>query len=66
MAPWSAQGMSVAQITGLAFTSEDRVRDVLHDFKRRRRAPRSRLRDLHPPGSSRPSDAWKPGEETRM
>jgi transposase len=29
---WSAQGMSVAQIAGLAFTSEDRVRDVLHNF----------------------------------
>ena len=29
---WSAQGMSVAQIARLAFTSEDRVRDVLHDF----------------------------------
>jgi transposase len=32
MVLWSAQGMSVAQIAGLAFTSEDRVRDVLHDF----------------------------------
>jgi transposase len=32
MAVWSAQGMSVAQIAGLAFTSEDRVRDVLHNF----------------------------------
>jgi len=32
MVLWSAQGMSVAQITGLAFTSEDRVRDVLHNF----------------------------------
>jgi transposase len=29
---WSAQGLSVAQIAGLAFTSEDRVRDVLHNF----------------------------------
>jgi transposase len=29
---WSAQGMSVAQIARLAFTSEDRVRDVLHNF----------------------------------
>ncbi len=29
---WSAQGMSVPQIAGLAFTSEDRVRDVLHNF----------------------------------
>ena len=32
MVLWSAQGMSVAQIAGLAFTSKDRVRDVLHDF----------------------------------
>lgn len=29
---WPAQGMSVPQIAGLAFTSEDRVRDVLHNF----------------------------------
>ena len=28
----SAQGLSVAQIAGLAFNSEDRVRDVLHNF----------------------------------
>ena len=32
MVLWSAQGMSVQQIAGLAFTSEDRVRDVLHNF----------------------------------
>src|SRR5260370_1485518 len=32
MVLWPAQGMSVAQIAGLAFTSEDRVRDVLHNF----------------------------------
>ena len=32
MVLWSAQGMSVAQIAGLAFTSEDRIRDVLHNF----------------------------------
>jgi transposase len=32
MVLWSAQGMSVAQIARLAFTSEDRVRDVLHNF----------------------------------
>ena len=32
MVLWSAQGMSVAQISRLAFTSEDRVRDVLHNF----------------------------------
>jgi hypothetical protein len=32
MVLWSAQGMSVAQIAGLAFSSEDRVRDVLHNF----------------------------------
>ena len=32
MVLWSAQGMSVPQIAGLAFTSEDRVRDVLHNF----------------------------------
>ena len=32
MVLWSAQDMSVAQIAGLAFTSEDRVRDVLHNF----------------------------------
>ena len=29
---WSAQGMSVAQIARLAFTSEDRGRDVLRNF----------------------------------
>jgi transposase len=32
MVLWSAQGMSVPQIAKLAFTSEDRVRDVLHNF----------------------------------
>jgi hypothetical protein len=32
MVLWPAQGMSVAQIAGLAFTSEDRVRDVLDNF----------------------------------
>jgi Helix-turn-helix domain len=32
MVLWSAQGMSVTQIAELAFTSEDRVRDVLHNF----------------------------------
>src|SRR5262249_56419855 len=32
MVLWSAQGMSVARIAGLAFTSEDRIRDVLHNF----------------------------------
>ena len=32
MVLWSAQGMGVAQIARLAFTSEDRVRDVLHNF----------------------------------
>jgi transposase len=32
MVLWSAQGMSVAQIAALAFSSEDRVRDVLHNF----------------------------------
>ena len=32
MVLWSAQGMSVPRIAGLAFTSEDRVRDVLHNF----------------------------------
>src|SRR5262245_46952196 len=31
--PWPARGMSVAQITGLAFTSEDRAWDaLLHNF----------------------------------
>jgi transposase len=28
----SAQGMDVAQIASVAFTSEDRVRDVIHNF----------------------------------
>src|SRR5436305_14745730 len=28
----SAQGMDVAQIAKVAFTSEDRVRDVIHNF----------------------------------
>ena len=32
MVLWPAQGMNVPQIAGLAFTSEDRVRDVLHNF----------------------------------
>ena len=35
MVLWSAQGMSVARIAGLAFTSEDRVRNMLHDFSER-------------------------------
>src|SRR5436189_3828120 len=29
---WSAQGMDVSQIAPLAFTSEDRVRAVIHNF----------------------------------
>ncbi len=29
---WSAQGMDVPQITTIAFTSEDRVREVIHNF----------------------------------
>jgi transposase len=29
---WSAQGMDVAQIAKIAFTSEDRVRAVIHNF----------------------------------
>lgn len=29
----SAQGMPVAKIAEVAFTSEDRVRDVIHNFK---------------------------------
>ena len=29
---WSAQGMDVGQIAPLAFTSEDRVRAVIHNF----------------------------------
>ena len=29
---WSAQGMDVGQIAPLAFTSEDRVREVIHNF----------------------------------
>ncbi len=29
---WSAQAMSVPQIAPLAFTSEDRVREVIHNF----------------------------------
>jgi hypothetical protein len=29
---WSAQGMDVPQIAKIAFTSEDRVRAVLHNF----------------------------------
>jgi transposase len=29
---WSAQGMDVVQIAPLAFTSEDRVRAVIHNF----------------------------------
>jgi transposase len=32
MVSWSAQGMSVAQITGPAFTTDDLVRDVLRNF----------------------------------
>ena len=32
MVLWSAQGMDVQQIAKIAFTSEDRVREVLHNF----------------------------------
>jgi transposase len=32
MVLWSAQAMDVAQIAQVTFTSEDRVRDVLHNF----------------------------------
>jgi transposase len=32
MVLWSAQGMTVAKIAELGFTSEDRVRDVIHNF----------------------------------
>ena len=50
MVLWSAQGMSVAQIARLAFTSEDRVRDVLRDFSARRvRLAVPRYAGGHPP-----------------
>src|SRR3954470_16759786 len=29
---WSAQGMDVGQIAPLAFTTQDRVREVIHNF----------------------------------
>jgi hypothetical protein len=29
---WSSQGMDVPQIARIAFTSEDRVREVIHNF----------------------------------
>jgi hypothetical protein len=32
MVPLSAQGMDVHAITGVAFTSEDRVRDLIRKF----------------------------------
>src|SRR5664280_880522 len=32
MVLWSAQGMDVQQIAKIAFTSEDRVREILHNF----------------------------------
>ena len=32
MVLWSAQGMDVQQIARIAFTSEDRVREVIHNF----------------------------------
>jgi hypothetical protein len=32
MVLWPAQGMTVQKIAELAFTSEDRVRDVIHNF----------------------------------
>jgi transposase len=32
MVLWSAQGMTIQKIAELAFTSEDRVRDVIHNF----------------------------------
>jgi transposase len=32
MVPLSAQGMDVAAIAKVAFTSEDRVRDVIYNF----------------------------------
>ena len=32
MVLWSAQGMDVPQIATIAFTSEDRVREVIHNF----------------------------------
>ena len=52
MVLWSAQGMSVAQIAGLAFTSEDRVRDVLHDFNA------NAVESLYPRYAGRPT-AWR-------
>ncbi|WP_229811985.1 transposase family protein [Streptosporangium pseudovulgare] len=32
MVLWPAQGMTVQKVAELAFTSEDRVRDVIHNF----------------------------------
>ncbi|MBE1582337.1 IS630 family transposase [Nonomuraea angiospora] len=32
MVLWSAQGMTIQKVAELAFTSEDRVRDVIHNF----------------------------------
>ena len=50
MVLWSAQGTSVAQIARLAFTSEDRVRDVLHNFNADGfESPYPRYAGGHPP-----------------
>ncbi len=50
----SAQGMDVAGIAKVAFTSEDRVRDVIHNFNRR---PGSSTCMRSPTARSSPSPA---------
>jgi hypothetical protein len=42
----SAQGMDVAGIAKVAFTSEDRVRDVIHNFNARDEYDKTRGRGL--------------------
>jgi transposase len=70
----SAQGMDVAAIAGVAFTSEDRVRDVIHNFNtdgfsslypkyRGGRAPKFTLpqrREIKTIAKSRPADHGLP------
>ena len=70
----SAQGMDVAAIAGVAFTSEDRVRDVIHNFNtdgfsslypkyRGGRAPKFTLpqrREIKKIAKSRPADHGLP------
>ena len=57
----SAQGMDVGQISKVAFTSPDRVREVLHNFNDEGSTPSSPVM----PGDARPPSRCPSAERSR-